>query len=1647
MSSITEKIFLNDGPLLIKVTDTAVDEQLTGNASLRMILQWYERHIYRHLFLPLFQTETDSTVKCSHSDALLAAIELLYNLDPANADVYLSSTANIFPLKNYVLTQQTLSLTYESWSYTLRDLSTYSPYAIDGSHLRLLFIIYQLLKTILFVHQRGLSTGPLQLTDIHINERYWIQLKARFHSCLATIELSSDGGTTLNPNNNNNNNNTDDDHHHHHHNSQSKPRSRANSMSLSSTSKQKNRVADHHDESLVVTTKISPTTSPPIAHSSVYHVEHRYETYCRTHIDIVELIKQWQLGNISNFDYLLILNALAGRKFHDPNNHLIFPWINDFTSSTCNLRDLSQSKYRLNKGDPQLDLTYNYYSSSVSSATTNIVPHHLSEHLSSITYHVYKARRTEKRVLCENVRSIWVPNEYPSSIGRLYFWTPEECIPEFFYDASLFQSIHEDLPDLLVPDWCSSPEEFVEKHRQLLESREVSENLHLWIDLIFGHKLTGESAVEAKNVCLPLVDHHDDLRNGGIVQLFLKPHPARFLASTRQMTDSLASIPSTRRPTLLDEEQRKIRAPSSVSNSRSNDSTSLACELNDTFSHLEAIEQLLLLTSISFGRLPSSSLNNRVLKYSSTFLHACQRDLQYFGVCLLELILLGKQHYISANSNGPQRLATAKQLLNNNWHLIPTPFRTCLSLLLLDLSNENESNTQQQISNRAINVAFFLNRWTTPFPFPFYFEELYRIVHQFEQFDQQLLLNLTSYQQKQIHDNKLYLLLTQVPSLLLSLHTQQGHELLMPYIFHAFRQPIYGVRCIYSLFNPISVVLGPDESRRQLLSLIQSALNPDRTTVYHWRCFTRRFITQLIARFNLTKFLQSFPILLIEACSGFKDEINLKIEIDDDNTNTSDSNIENDDPTNERSDTIIPQDYDTNALEANDEPHTSKLLSDAAVESITYLQLKLGPVLGCKYFGRHLLRMLALCYVDDDQLQLLSSDKNPFKSIRPVRGDLNAKKVVDCLLSLIQKYGEQIILLFYFPHLIETIRVANNRLTIRTESALLSSIVLLKSILPYMSDSTLMTNLAEPLKNRIVHSSLTLLSSNSVHFPSFERARSICAYRMLDILLLLSLRLGYESTRLYMNDSIRAFFACFQSTHESIDDTNPSRTVSVPSSSANRPHSPAFLSSHTTNTNSTDGDEYCRITIDSITKSYKIDAPAKPLSLNSKQVRGASHSLLTTQYIEDDSSSSTNIHTRESIQQEIDATFTCELACTAFVQFCRLCGDQHMNSLVTRNDNIYAWIAELTSKPDVLSRNDSISASDVLISIRDHDIRNHYEDESRFLRKNWLSYWEHEVGRSENAPLSFKQIHLQSFVGHTSAVRSLCVLDDESTFISGGRDQKLLVWKLENQNDNAIKVESRWSYNGCRRSVFAISFLESIRLAAICDGSIHVLDPFRGQVVFRYTQPKETSLFAAMATMPAPSTNILAATSDGIVRFLDVRTKTLAYEWKTTLGTGGQVKTLAVSPNAHSAVIGFTTGTVSVFDVRSGGILGTLKVPEGEVLKANFYSRSRFFTSSADGSIFLWNTKELAQASPALLKSHMDPAPFILSTRSGEFIVATQTNKLCIYSNMKGGTQMDCQCTRLQSENVKGTLSSIALFPENRLLLFGSDNGNIELLC
>lgn len=61
--------------------------------------------------------------------------------------------------------------------------------------------------------------------------------------------------------------------------------------------------------------------------------------------------------------------------------------------------------------------------------------------------------------------------------------------------------------DVILPPWCPNqdPRLFCLIHRQALESQIVTQTLHLWIDLIFGVKQSGESAVRAINVFHPSV--------------------------------------------------------------------------------------------------------------------------------------------------------------------------------------------------------------------------------------------------------------------------------------------------------------------------------------------------------------------------------------------------------------------------------------------------------------------------------------------------------------------------------------------------------------------------------------------------------------------------------------------------------------------------------------------------------------------------------------------------------------------------------------------------------------------------------------------------------------------------------------------------------------------------------------------------------------------------------------------------------------------------------------------------------------------------------------------------------------------------------------------------------------------------------------
>ncbi|XP_071495661.1 WD repeat-containing protein 81-like [Diadema antillarum] len=393
--------------------------------------------------------------------------------------------SNLVPVYCAVRTREAFFLLQPHHQYTVHDVTMFSPAMLGNSSAKLLFVIYQMLQAVTHCHRLGMSCGNISLSDFAINDKLWVQFCGpKLNDVISFCQAEESSQVPF--------------------------------KGQSDTGG--GRLPAEDETQLAIQDETGHKEKRPTMES------------------LPEIVQKWAMGQVSNYDYLMILNRLANRQMGNPNHHPVMPWVMDFTRPDGGYRDFSKSKFRLNKGDDQLDFTYDsaLQMQALTEEETGLaaqVPYHISDVLSEITYYIYKARRTAKSLLCSHVRSVWVPNEYPASMQRLQSWTPDECIPEFFSDPDIFRSIHDDLSDLEVPSWCSGPEDFVEKHRAVLESPYVSERLHRWIDLTFGHKLSGPAAVRAKNVVLCVVDQHTQPASNGVVQLFNVPHPKRFSPS------------------------------------------------------------------------------------------------------------------------------------------------------------------------------------------------------------------------------------------------------------------------------------------------------------------------------------------------------------------------------------------------------------------------------------------------------------------------------------------------------------------------------------------------------------------------------------------------------------------------------------------------------------------------------------------------------------------------------------------------------------------------------------------------------------------------------------------------------------------------------------------------------------------------------------------------------------------------------------------------------------------------------------------------------------------------------------------------------------------------------------------------------------
>jgi factor associated with neutral sphingomyelinase activation len=234
--------------------------------------------------------------------------------------------------------------------------------------------------------------------------------------------------------------------------------------------------------------------------------------------DLTKATDLWRSCEISNFDYLMYLNSLAGRSLNDIGQYPIFPWtISDMSSVTfdptnpANFRDLCQPIAATNKAKltlsrqralqmPQQErfLFGSFYSNPA------FVLYFLLRRYPECHLRLHGGHFDHTARLFTSLKGAW---DAVSESGSATM----ELIPEFYSDFDKANSwllnppgmTH--IPGVVLPEWASSPKDFVIKMRCALESRIVSEKLNDWIDLVFGVKSRGrEICFDNNNLFHPI---------------------------------------------------------------------------------------------------------------------------------------------------------------------------------------------------------------------------------------------------------------------------------------------------------------------------------------------------------------------------------------------------------------------------------------------------------------------------------------------------------------------------------------------------------------------------------------------------------------------------------------------------------------------------------------------------------------------------------------------------------------------------------------------------------------------------------------------------------------------------------------------------------------------------------------------------------------------------------------------------------------------------------------------------------------------------------------------------------------------------------------------------------------------------------------
>ena len=212
--------------------------------------------------------------------------------------------------------------------------------------------------------------------------------------------------------------------------------------------------------------------------------------------ELLNIQTKWKNGDISNYEYIIKLNLLSGRSFSTHYLYPIFPWTL-CTYEKDDFPDLNLSSSYRNYNFPIFaqNEALQEYSLNLFKEINFHLPHYII-HPYSVCYYLWTIEPIVSLHIDHQDNKIESKGRYFLTLSNSYSYYTQELIPQFFSLPEIFNNVNNYYPyddiEFKLPKWANQSFDLTQKLRASLESNYTSENIHNWIDLVFGFKVQKE---------------------------------------------------------------------------------------------------------------------------------------------------------------------------------------------------------------------------------------------------------------------------------------------------------------------------------------------------------------------------------------------------------------------------------------------------------------------------------------------------------------------------------------------------------------------------------------------------------------------------------------------------------------------------------------------------------------------------------------------------------------------------------------------------------------------------------------------------------------------------------------------------------------------------------------------------------------------------------------------------------------------------------------------------------------------------------------------------------------------------------------------------------------------------------------------------